>query len=120
MNLPRIGSAPYSIMDVGALLGKVCISSCLLLVIYLVGLGVYRLYLSPLAQYPGPKLAALSNWYEFYYDVILQGKFTFHIRDLHKQYGMALYSSECMQTDTDVGDDGRSNHPYHTHGIAYR
>jgi hypothetical protein len=78
-------------MDVAASLVKLCISSCLLLLIYVVGLAVYRLYLSPLARFPGPKLAALSNWYEFYYDVILQGKFTFHINDLHKQYGMALH-----------------------------
>ena len=35
----------------------------------------------------GPTLAALSNWYEFYYDVTLQGKFTFHIQELHKKYG---------------------------------
>ena len=77
-------------MDVGASLVRLFISSCLLLLIYLVGLGVYRLYLSPLAPFPGPKLAALSNWYEFYYDVILQGKFTFHIQHLHKQYGIAL------------------------------
>jgi hypothetical protein len=82
-------------MDAGAWLLKACISAGLLLVVYLVGLGVYRLYLSPLARYPGPKLAALSNWYEFYYDVILQGKFTFHIRDLHKQYGLSLCSSHC-------------------------
>jgi hypothetical protein len=77
-------------MDVGAFLVRFCTSSSLLLLFYLVGLGVYRLYLSPLARYPGPKLAALSNWYEFYYDVILQGKFTFHIQDLHKQYGIAV------------------------------
>jgi hypothetical protein len=78
-------------MDVAASLVKLCISSCLLLLIYVVGLAVYRLYLSPLARFPGPKLAALSNWYEFYYDVISQGKFTFHISDLHKQYGMPLH-----------------------------
>jgi hypothetical protein len=83
-------------MDVGTSLLKLCVPTCLLLVIYLVGLGLYRLYWSPLAGYPGPKLAALSNWYEFYYDVILQGKFTFHIRDLHKQYGRALYPSQYM------------------------
>jgi len=81
-------------MDVG---GSLTISSrallllCLLLPVYFVGLCVYRLYLSPLAAFPGPKLAALSNWYEFYYDVILQGSFTFHIRELHKQYG-AIFS----------------------------
>ena len=63
-----------------------------LLVIYLVLLAVYRLYWSPLAKFPGPRLAALSNWYEFYYDVFLQGKFTSHIQDLHKQYGQSPWS----------------------------
>ena len=58
--------------------------ACLL---YLVGLAVYRLYLSPIARFPGPKLAALSRWYEFYYDCVLPGQFTFHIQELHKQYG---------------------------------
>ena len=55
--------------------------------IYLISIGVYRLFLSPLARFPGPKLAALSNWYEFYYDVIREGEFTFHIQELHKKYG---------------------------------
>src|SRR6187402_3443933 len=61
--------------------------SSILLLIYVITVGLYRLYWSPLAAYPGPKLAALSNWYEFYYDVILQGKFTSKIQDLHRQYG---------------------------------
>ena len=55
--------------------------------VYLVSLAVYRLYLSPIAKFPGPKLAALSNWYEFYYDVVRQGEFTWHIQKLHKKYG---------------------------------
>ncbi|KAL1856024.1 hypothetical protein Plec18170_003892 [Paecilomyces lecythidis] len=54
---------------------------------YLIGLGIYRLYFSPLAKFPGPKLAALTLWYEFYYDVVLSGQYVFHIRDLHKEYG---------------------------------
>jgi hypothetical protein len=57
------------------------------LILYLTGLIVYRLYLSPLSEFPGPKLAALSNWYEFYYDVVLHGKFTFQIQKLHQQFG---------------------------------
>jgi hypothetical protein len=56
-------------------------------IVYLANLVVYRLYFSPLAQFPGPKLAGLTKWYEFYYDVILQGKFTFQIQKLHKKYG---------------------------------
>lgn len=67
-----------------------------LLILYLVGLGIYRLYFSPLAAYPGPKLAALSNWYEFYWDVIQQGQFTFHIQQLHLKYGKSLLSSTCQ------------------------
>ncbi|KAL2072092.1 hypothetical protein VTL71DRAFT_11435 [Oculimacula yallundae] len=56
-------------------------------IIYSIALTFNRLILSPLAAFPGPKLAALTNWYEFYYDVILQGKFTIKIQELHKKYG---------------------------------
>lgn len=48
---------------------------------------VNRLYLSPISHIPGPKLAALTWAYEFYYDVLLGGQYTFKILDLHKQYG---------------------------------
>lgn len=54
---------------------------------YLLALAFHRLYLHPLAKFPGPKLAALSRWYEFYYDVALRGQFTFHVQELHRRYG---------------------------------
>jgi hypothetical protein len=61
---------------------------------YLLVLAIYRLHFSPLARFPGPKLAALSKWYEFYYDVVLKGRFTFKIQELHKIYGKRnLFSS---------------------------
>lgn len=60
---------------------------------YLVWLAIYRLHLSPLAKFPGPKLAALSNWYEFYYDVIREGDFTRQIQKLHKKYGKTTYAT---------------------------
>lgn len=56
-------------------------------VAWLAGLAVYRLYLHPLSKFPGPKLAALTKWYEAYYEIVLNGKFTFHIEDLHRKYG---------------------------------
>lgn len=34
------------------------------LLVYLIGGGVYRLYFSPVAKFPGPKLAALTLWYD--------------------------------------------------------
>jgi hypothetical protein len=57
------------------------------LVLWVLGLAVYRLYLSPIAKFPGPKLAALTSWYEFYFDVVKGGQFTFHLQELHKRYG---------------------------------
>ena len=63
------------------------LAAVLVFLLYLLSLALYRLVLSPIAKFPGPKLAALSNWYEFYWDVVKQGQFTFHIQQLHKQYG---------------------------------
>lgn len=39
-------------------------------VAYLVYGGIWRLYLSPIAQFPGSRWAALTLWYEFYFDII--------------------------------------------------
>lgn len=48
---------------------------------------VYRLYLHPLSHFPGPKLAIATYWYEFYYDVIKRGRYTWKLKELHAQYG---------------------------------
>ncbi|KAF8858393.1 cytochrome P450 [Acephala macrosclerotiorum] len=48
---------------------------------------VYSVYFGPLAKFPGPKLAAATLWYEFYYDVIKMGRYTFKIKEMHEKYG---------------------------------
>lgn len=58
---------------------------------YIVCLGIYRLYLHPLAKFRGPRLAALTKWYEAYYEIVLKGQFTFHIENLHRKYGKHEY-----------------------------
>lgn len=55
--------------------------------IWLVYTAIYRLFFHPLATIPGPKLAALTHWYEFYFDVIQPGQYVFHIKRLHETYG---------------------------------
>lgn len=60
---------------------------CVVFALWLAIAALRRLVFHPLAHFPGPKLAALSKWYEFYYDVVLKGQFTFQIQDLHKKYG---------------------------------
>jgi hypothetical protein len=61
---------------------------------------ISRLYLSPLAKFPSPKLVALSKWYEFYCEVVLNGKFTFEIRRVHEKYGAASYLLQTDHADT--------------------
>ncbi|KAI1754811.1 cytochrome protein [Xylaria castorea] len=58
-------------------------------VLYALSLGYYRLYLSPLASVPGPKLAALTGWVEAYYDILHGegGQFMFKYREWHEKYG---------------------------------
>lgn len=55
--------------------------------LYIIGLVVYRLFLSPIANIPGSKLSAATGWYETYYDVYKGGKFIFEIEKWHQQYG---------------------------------
>lgn len=59
----------------------------ILLLILSIAEATRRLYFHSLAHIPGPKLAALTWWYEFYFDVIQPGQYVFKIQELHKQYG---------------------------------
>lgn len=50
-------------------------------------LTMYRLYFSPIAKFPGPKIAAATSWYEFYYDFFRKGSYIFEIEKMHQEYG---------------------------------
>ncbi|KAK8024999.1 hypothetical protein PG990_002822 [Apiospora arundinis] len=58
-----------------------------IVVVYFATLSIYRLMLHPLASFPGPKLAAITRYYEAYYDLVRTGQYTFKITELHKKYG---------------------------------
>lgn len=80
--------------------------------LYLAGLVVYRLYLSPIAKFPGPKLAAATYLFEGYYDVVKRGKYTFKIRDLHAEYGQChqLFPSMYMLKPCRLPQFSRTDH----------
>jgi hypothetical protein len=66
---------------------------CLLAAItYLVSLILYRLYLHPLSEIPGPRLAAITSWYETYYDLFKTpgGQYWNKLDELHKSYGSII------------------------------
>ncbi|KAF5348717.1 hypothetical protein D9758_006751 [Tetrapyrgos nigripes] len=50
----------------------------------------YRLLFSPLRKFPGPLLAAVTYFYEGYFDLVGNGSFLSHIEHLHAQYGPVI------------------------------
>ncbi|TGO46640.1 hypothetical protein BCON_0314g00120 [Botryotinia convoluta] len=57
------------------------------IIVYFGSLTFYRLFLHPLARFPGPKLAAITRYYEAYYDIVQNGQYIFKIAEMHKKYG---------------------------------
>ncbi|KAF2109560.1 cytochrome P450 [Lophiotrema nucula] len=49
-----------------------------------------RLFSSPVAKFPGPRLAAATYWVEFYYDIIQGGKYIWKIKEWHEKYGPVI------------------------------
>ncbi len=71
---------------------NVLIATGVFLLVYALCISVWRLCLGPLAGFPGPKLAALTLWYECYYDVFKSagGMYIWKIEEMHKKYGNIL------------------------------
>lgn len=59
----------------------------------LIGNVIYRLYFHPLSKFPGPKLAALTTWYEGYYDIVHRGRYLWEMEKMHKAYGTHVRDS---------------------------
>lgn len=59
-------------------------------------LAAYRLYFGPLSHFPGSKWAALTGWYEFYFQVVGNGRYVWKIQEMHEEHGEACRSG-CLQ-----------------------
>ncbi|KAK3210380.1 hypothetical protein GRF29_44g2555326 [Pseudopithomyces chartarum] len=56
--------------------------------LYRIALALYNISpFHPLARFPGPKLAAMTFLYEFWYEGIRWGKYTWEIERMHEKYG---------------------------------
>ena len=54
---------------------------------WILGFIILRLYFHPLSKFPGPRIAALTRWYEFYHDVLRDGTYVKYYPELHKKFG---------------------------------
>jgi len=62
-------------------------------------LAVYRITIHPLAKYPGPLLASLTDWYSIYH--CLGGDRHLLFYDLHQKYGNFSILNLSSMTITD-------------------
>ena len=89
----------------------------LILISYSFSLALYRLYLARIAHIPGPRLAALTYFYQFYYDVFPHsGQFMFQCGRLHKKYGPII---RIGPDEVHINDMSFYNEIY-THGTRRR
>lgn len=63
--------------------------------VYLVCLAIYRLYFHPLSKFPGPKLAALTDYWELYQDFFREesGYLFIELDNLHEEYGILPWNT---------------------------
>lgn len=77
---------------------------------------VYHLYFHPLSKFPGPRLAAATFLYEFYYDVWKGGMYIWEVERMHEKYGQySLWgsSSSILQfPESSTYSQRRPNRPH--------
>ena len=88
---------------------RLAVSLTGLALLYHIGLFTYRLTFDPLAKFPGPKLAAATSWYEFYYDWWCEGQYVFEIKKMHDKYGNFYLPGNYMDWTLTDPDQPRSN-----------
>lgn len=68
-------------------------------ILYWISKTIYNLYFHPLRNFPGPKLAAIGCEYEFYHDVVKDGRYLWKMEEMHRKYGQFVHQAP-PQNDT--------------------
>lgn len=70
---------------------------------YIIAISIYRLYLHPLAKFPGPRICAVTSLFELLSDFLGHGAYLYHIEEMHKKYGthnVTHLENSCEASDT--------------------
>jgi hypothetical protein len=83
---------PLVIMDTASLRTSVRDTTWIIVLLaagftYVAVLVTYRFWIHPLANVPGPKIAAVTGWWEIYENVWKKGHLPFELKRLHEIYG---------------------------------
>jgi len=88
---PQIDTVVFKLRTMNA--WEIVGSVTALLVVYNIMLIIYRLYLSPLAKFPGPKISAATPWYENFID-LLWYNFPDELQKMHDNHGKIKFTNK--------------------------
>ena len=74
------------------------------LITYILWGILYQFYYDPLARYHGPRLAAFTNYWRLYVDIVQQKSFVHELEELHDKYGTACPHQAIHGLQFSVGD----------------
>ena len=96
------------------------VNIAIVLLIWLLTVAAYRLWFGPLASFPGPRLAALTGWYETYFECLQRGRYWVEIERMHEQYGKEPLPDSCFSLMIIVSHctSHRSHHSHQSVGVT--
>ena len=87
-----------SLTPIWALWPEICAFIVCSSFLYIGALFLYRVFWHPLAAFPGPKIAAVSDLYGIYHDLYRSGQLCTQMPKLHDIYGMCHHALDYVKT----------------------
>jgi hypothetical protein len=87
LSSPPKTQAPKPVLSPPELASKVAFCFIVAWLAQFLLVGMFNLANHPLADFPGPRLAAFTEWYKTYRELICRESWVHVLAELHKKYG---------------------------------